>query len=433
MATQCSQENCPRPADCFCLCAGVEVLFCADCYCHHIRSLLSQEHHMHPIATLQFYRIPGYNQRFAVRNAAFPELKKAARSSLGQIDHAIATLTAKTQELTDAIRKHCAEQVEKLTQLKATLSHELEAALSEVEATLYHDSPQYLSRLSSELWTCASDNIRELTLFTYEVTGTPVKVSELVQVKYTSEAMSQKLVYVLEGEMKQYDMLGQLKHTTQLQVNFGTGGSFCRLNADSLLCVGGTPFTTAVYSLSVSTAQLVPLSPMLTARGFAGLLPTARFIYVFGGNWPSITSCEKLDLGTRVWSALPDMNQPRHAFTPCLHEDSAYLLDARQMHRVVETFHLASETFTELGVHLPDDLTGYSATFIVGGELTILTSDYKIARWKINLEGYFRSGYTNRGCSSNCPPFHLGREVLIFSDQLGCVLKFSLDLGAFLD
>ena len=433
MEVRCSRANCSRLADCFCLCTGSEAFFCKDCFSQHFLSSLEQEHHIHPIATQPFYRIPGYSERLKHRKDNFPQVQVTARSSLTQIDAAIETIKTESQKLIAAINKHCKDQTEKLLQLKAALGQEVEAALTEVQATIYQDTPQFASTLSTQLWNCISESKMELTLFTCEIKTTQAKPYELVEVNYVTEALSQLLPGVLEGELRIYDMRGHLKRTEQLAVNFGTGGNFCRVDSDTLLCVGGTPFTTAVYALTISTAQLKPLASMHTARGFSGLLAISQSAYVFGGNWPSITRCEKLDLVSDVWTSLPDMHHPRHAFNPCLYEQLVYLADARQTHRVVETFNLASETFNELAIRLPDTLTGYSAAFIVDGELTVVTSDYKIAWWKIKSEAKFRSSHSNRSCSSNSIPLQVGREVLIFSDQLDCILRFNLDIGAFVE
>lgn len=433
METRCSLATCSRLADCFCLCSGSEVFFCKDCFSQHFLSTLQQEHHIHPIATFPFYRISGYSDRLKRRKENFPQVQATARDSLIQIDAAIDAITVKSQELIAAITKHCREQTDKLLQLKVALSQEVETALHEVETALYQDDPQFASTLATRLWQCANESEMSLTLFTYELRTTRLKAKELVEVNYVTEALTQLLPSVFEEELRIYDMRGQLKRTAHLTVNFGTGGSFCRVGADTVLCVGGTPFTTAVYTLTISTAQLEPLTPMHTARGYSGVLVVAHFAYVFGGNWPSLACCEKLDLASPVWTSLPDMHHARYAFNPCLYEQLVYLADARQTHRAIETFSLASETFTVLNVRLPDTLSGYSTTFIADGELTIVTSDYKIAWWKIKSEDKFRTNYTNRGCSSNCPPLQMGREVMIFSDQLDCVLRFSLETGAFVE
>ena len=433
METRCSQANCSRLADCFCLCSGSEAFFCKDCFSQHFLHALQQEHHIHPIATLPFYRIPGYSDRLKRRKENFPQVQSTARGSLTQIDAAIDAITVKSHELIAAITKHCREQTDKLLQLKTALSQEVEAALHEVEAALYQDDPQFASTLTTQLWQCASEDKVSLTLFTYELKTTRLKPKELIELNYVTEALTQQLPSVFEEELRIYDLRGQLKRTAHLAVNFGTGGSFCRTGADTVLCVGGTPFTTAVYTLTISTAQLEQLPSMQTARGFSGVLAVAHFAYVFGGNWPSLASCEKLDLASPVWTSLPDMHHARYAFSPCLYEQLVYLADARQTHRIIETFSLTAETFSEVSVRLPETLTGYSTAFIADGELTIVTSDYKIAWWKIKSEAVFRSNYTNRGCSSNSPPLQMGREVMIVSDQLDCLLRFSLETGAFVE
>ena len=125
-------------------------------------------------------------------------------------------------------------------------------------------------------------------------------------------------------------------------------------------------------------------------------------VFVFGGDGENGTVCEKSSVPLEHWTPLSPMHYARSHFTPCAFNNLLYLAStAAGDHRAVESFSPHTETFSVL----PEDLqlSWASVAFVANGELTLLTANEQIARWKIESEPYFRVSITDRGCWSLHP------------------------------
>jgi len=97
----------------------------------------------------------------------------------------------------------------------------------------------------------------------------------------------------------------------------------------------------------------------------------------------------------------------------------------------VESFSPDTETFTVLPVSLPADLglgCG-SVTFIVDGELILLTNRQQMARWRVEIETEFRVSAVDRQCYSYQPPLIMDAVVYISNAVGFTVEKWSVEAG----
>lgn len=239
---------------------------------------------------------------------------------------------------------------------------------------------------------------------------------------------SGKFAAVYFNKVELYDFATQQSTRHSLSVDFGDGGSYIELDANTMLCVGGFPPSARVYSLNLSSLQLTPLAGLHVPRCGAGVAKVTAWIYVFGGQGQ--ISCEKYRSGDKQWQALANMHYPRSHFTPCSFNALIYLVSSSE-DRVVESFNPSTEVFTVLAVSLPQQLrlNSHSVAFVSNGELFLLTNDMQKARWKIESEREFRVSTTGRNCSSTQPPRVFGQLVFIASS--GRMEKFSLQSFSF--
>ena len=160
--------------------------------------------------------------------------------------------------------------------------------------------------------------------------------------------------------------------------------------------------------------------------------PSNFLLRTFGlfGKW-SLSSCEKMQLSDQHWTQISNMLYPRASFTPCHFRSLLYLASA-SIHKKVETFNAATETFTVLPITLPSLLTPTtSVAFIANGELCLLTKCKQMARWKVETECDFRLSRTSRSSWSTQQSARVGS--LVFIAYFGTVQEFSLDTYYFLD
>ena len=228
---------------------------------------------------------------------------------------------------------------------------------------------------------------------------------------------SGKFAAVYFNKVELYDFVSQQSTRQSLSVDFGDGGSYIELDENTMLCVGGFPPTTRVYSLNLNSLQLTQLAALHVPRCGAGVAKTTAWIYVFGGQGQ--ISCEKYRLGDKQWQALANMHSPRSHFTPCSFNALIYLVSSSE-DRAVESFNPSTEVFTVLPISLPQQLrlNSHSVAFVSNGELFLLTNDMQKARWKIETEREFRVSTTGRNCSSTQPPRVSGQLVFTSSTRM---------------
>jgi len=231
-----------------------------------------------------------------------------------------------------------------------------------------------------------------------------------------------------------YDVRSMLLLTHPLSCDFGFGGSCIEIDANTLLCVGASPDSSAVFALDLSSFQLQSWPSLVTPRRDVGLAKVKTQFYVFGGHYgkTTLSSCEKMVLADQYWSEMNSMHYPRAAFTPCHFNSLLYLVSANiYAQRTIETFNADTHTFALLPISLPDSLiiNVDSVAFVADGELCLLTNCKQMARWKIQTEREFRVLGTNRNIWSRQQPLIIGSFAFIAYKLK--VLKFNLQTYSF--
>jgi len=251
----------------------------------------------------------------------------------------------------------------------------------------------------------------------------PEEESPLDQPSHVCQDLFAAVIY---SDIELYDLTTQqITHRTLPdELNLGNEGSYIALDTHTLLCLGASPPSTAVYELHLCSLQLTPLPPLHTPRRAAGVAKTSHFVYVFGGL--QVKSCEKYALRDKQWLPLRDMKYQRSSFTPCTFRSLIYLPCPRTT-LIIESFSLETETFAELPVTLPAVMNmNRSVAFVSGGELCVLTHCGHLGWCKLDSDREFHLVSMDRSCWSTQPPLIVDSLVFIANNTIGKVMTFNM-------
>ena len=208
---------------------------------------------------------------------------------------------------------------------------------------------------------------------------------------------------------------------------------YCLLTPVTALCLGGYPASASaiVFNLLVLTA--VPVADLQFKRELPGVCHHSQSAYVFGGfSVQQLTSCEKLDLKTETWSRLPDMRRARCAFPPCVAGEDVYLPCTSSF---LEVFNVVREEFRVVQVSA-DFLARQSVSFVIEGDLVVVTSDNKVNRLSLASPTQFAVAAVEcplqEFALSMCVPVLVGRECCWVSRNGGQLVRFNNDTTAIL-
>ena len=410
-----------QPAAVFCTCLVPEVCLCSECFATH--SLGDSQQHKHfPIATLQLHR----NSLHSARVTAFETLREQTLHYDSEIDKAIAALKEQVQQVIENLKILCGQKVAELTALKAKIQREVAEGLEEVEATLNQDQPQLATEFGRNLRESIEKTL-DLAVFSYSIKTQPVECIVSLQYRLSGLALQEYFPSVHNSTLTLYHLATRKTSQHSLSVNFRDGGGYAMLDSCHLLCVGSYPYSAAVHSLDLTTVTMTQLAPLPAPRGYAGVAKLGSFAYVFGGRERfnvSMHSCWKLNLGEEQWQSVGNMTYPRSSFNPCVFRSLVYLVGAVIGNKGVELFSPQTETFTVLSLSLPLEVKATSVVFIAKNELCVLTTNRRMARWKIDEEENFRLSVTDKPCWSSQQPLVVNSKALIAAK--GGVVQFNL-------
>lgn len=407
-------QQCEAPAACFCLCGDEETLLCKSCYFDHFSQLTDRTHAPYHLAAYAHKYIPGYFERLQVRSASLPSAKEKVRKSIESVSQCIEELRAQVETFIFTLQEFTEAKVTELQQIQVQLEADFQASVSEVQRTFYDDEPMLHERFSEAL-RGGDDEVP----FSCQVhLSTPEATLQLTYTGYSPAVPEERLFALVGSSWIEFALPSGDSQTTTLATEFEAGCSVIVLEGEQALVLGDK-----ATLLNLNTMQLSELGKPSTSRVFAGILKHQSFIYAFGGQSPAVCSCEVLDLEERSWDSLANMQQPRSAFTPCLYEESVYLADSSQVHRVIEVFDLSSKEFTALEMELPDSLRGRSVSFFVGSELVLLTNEGQEGRWQLEGEWKESEWVGDWAC---CGPVLRASEVCWVTVE-GRLLRFALE------
>jgi hypothetical protein len=264
-----------------------------------------------------------------------------------------------------------------------------------------------------------------ILLFWTKQLNTPYhKVSKNVLREVSSYLVSLPLIALFSGYL---NVFSKRRKQHQLAQSFTSGTVFVRADADTVVCLGGFPPSSMVFTLNLRHREILSLRGMQAERCLCGAIKAGLYIYVFG-SYPGNTSCEKLAIREERWCGLPSMSTIRYAFSPALYQQTIYLPDVFKS-PTFEAFSLTSETFSTLPIDLLV-LGSFSVAFFAESKLVIVACSGHVATWKVgSLEPFVVAPCklpSKIAAVSNTPPVcHRGSFYWV-QNSTGALVKFSL-------
>jgi len=401
-----------------------------------------QEHYEVPIASLAVVQSEEQRKAFFQFVLRFKSLRKELLRNVEVITAFQSSLASEFDEFISYLHTIKAAHLTHLEKAKVELQAQVANALTQLQEVLYTPDFRPLNDLEVQVLACWTRNpdLRTAQLFTGDVDFTEVK-SQVTKSAYfhtqleylkSEEQLPETLAGISFNSLRLYQLPDCQEKRKSLRCSFTVGTFYAFLDSTTALCLGGLPPSNTVQRLNVVSGLLSPGPPMKIARGFAGIRKHGSCVYVFGGNWPSTSSCEKLSLDDSVWQPLPKMSTPRYAFNPVYYKGEMYLADCQNDHSV-EVFSVAMETFRLLQMALPAALSGNSVAFLVGKELHIATSYGQLAVLNLATKrGDFTvKEVTNTPVISSWPPLVIGKIVYFVNYSTGDLRRYSTDSGLF--
>ena len=416
-------------------------MMCSPCFQLHITFPCEESHHQIPITSHELVTPEENRKVFLAYTHRVNSLKTALLSNLEAVSSFQTRLLSEFDQLITDLATAKQTYASQLEKTKRIISMEIELAVRQIEDVEYLPKFQPLNGFEVQVLGCwtRDPDLRSTQLFTGEVDFSDIRnqVAKLVYFQThfdyfrSEESPPAVLAGISYNSLRLYNLHEKKESRKSLRQNFTQGTVYCFLDHSTALCVGGVPPSTSVQKLAITTGLLTPAPPLHYPRGFSGIRKHGDHIYLFGGNWPSTSTCEKLDIVDNVWSDLPSMTVPRYAFNPCYYKGELFLADA-QNSNVIECFSLASETFRVLPLTLPE-LSGNSVAFIVDKELRIATAYGQLAVLNLSKKGdSFRlSNISNTPIISSWPPLTVGSTIYFINYSTGQLRKYAIDTGLF--
>jgi hypothetical protein len=199
-----------------------------------------------------------------------------------------------------------------------------------------------------------------------------------------------------------------------LRRSFTSGTVYCVLPDSAIIAIGGSFASSAVYSLSIHTYEITPLSPLLQPRTRPGLQVYAYSIYLFGGrNGAALTACESLQSVSGKWRAEADMYSPKAGFWPCEYAGDIYLCDPCEDGDCLEAYTVRTRTIRTFP-GLITCLSHSSIACIYAGEMLILPSNGSLLRLqfpKMTIREGAVGYLADFKAESNVTPMQVGSRI----------------------
>ena len=447
-STSPSLEGCKKCGYCLlaqaavaCPCTPPSQFFCSACFQTH--AAYGTGHYPVPIKAMGLIQSEEQRQTFFTFAARFESLQNTLLSNLEAITSFQLALNTQFDRLIFDLQSMKVAYLAQLDKAKSELTVQLQEALMQLEEVLYTRDFKPLNDLEVQVLACwtRDPDLRAAQLFTGEVDFSEVR-SQITKVTYfrthteclrSEEEPPEALAGVSFNSLRLYQLPDCQERRRSLRCSFTVGTFYCFLDTANALCLGGLPPSPTVQKLSLQTALLSPGPAMQVARGFAGIHKHGNGVYVFGGNWPSTSSCEKLSLEDSAWLPLPKMCTPRYAFNPVYYKGEMYLADCQNDHSI-EAFSVAMETFRLLPYTLPAEMSGNSVACLVGRELHIATAYGHLAVLSlVNKKAQFQvKQVTNTPVISSWPPLVVGKAVFFVNYSTGQLRRYTPETGLFI-
>lgn len=168
-----------RLAEVFCACTDPETFLCGQCLFEHSKKKSSKGHPTWPISDFLGYKNPQYFQR----QEALLVIQAHARQAVTDVDQAINQYRTLVDAVLQEIWASAQETVDKLTNIKAQLSADIEEALEEVQRTLADPKPMLRSKYG-QAFRALVQNPEPFQLFGFTAPSCPVSAKSLLTLEF---------------------------------------------------------------------------------------------------------------------------------------------------------------------------------------------------------------------------------------------------------
>lgn len=422
---RCSLCNLAKSA-LLCCCALPPVQLCNTCVRSHDRS--SHPPHVHVSILAKGYLTSAERvERLVIRHMGKEEARVRILANLDRITACEKEVHLECEQLVVKLRRKEAELCARLAQIRTELALLIEQSVKEAEDHLHEDdypcsgltaSLINYHRLSPKpdlsLFSCSlsvqrlEEDIEHFAAITYDRLTMEVPVSRSAVLPVLTAKELRKFDYEHEVWLAPVTLSRPIEISSQSAWIFVDRGKW-------LFACGRYPSGGCAYLIDGSTGTVEQQPPMRQRRCEHGLAVFQSSVYVFGGlDSPKyLKSCEKFNLTGRSWSNLPEMQEARDCFNPCVLHAEIYLVGGRNA-RFPEVFNLENETFRKLKLTLPrPDMT---ACVLMGSCLIALQSDAAY-EWDTAVDSpvlkKFRLALGEAW--SNTPPVHHEGNIYLLS------------------
>lgn len=410
----------------FCTCSGSEEFYCEGCIAGHFQKNRGRHHLTYDVVELRYYKIPGYMERREAQIVALPRVREQVGRNVREVEKCIEEYCAKTEEFIAALNRQKAETVELLSRKKA----QIEDSLGEVEATLAEFKPDLKTVYGELIREQLDRNSADFSLFDYELTITKPETCLNLNIEDSVWNGTRKFPCIYGNTLRLYDIKSKDITSFPLSISFTYGSVFCLLSANSVLCLGGSPASSSVYELSLSTLKFTTLPSTNVPRQYPGIAKVKDCVYAFGSYKPNSASCEKLPLSEETWSNTGNMSEARCCFMPGVYLTDVYLACLYQVSsRTIEVFSTVNEAFRTIPMLLPWTSSGYLHSFFIGNELFILSGTTHMGKWKVGSAGEMWVSALSGGNNtlSNCAVFTVNKEAFLVQYTRGALIKVNIE------
>lgn len=420
---RCSLCNLAKSA-LLCCCTLPPVQLCNSCVRSHDRS--SNPPHVHVSILAKGYLTSAERvERLVIRHLGKEEARTRLLDNLDRITASEKEVHIECEQLIAKLRRKESEVCARLAQIRSELTQLIEQSVKEAEDHL-HENDYPCSGLTASLINYHRLSPKpDLSLFSCSLSVQRLEedLEHLVNITYDrltleAEASSSAVIPVLTArELRKFDYehevwLAPVILSKPIEISSQSAWIFVDRGKWLFAC-GRYPSSGSAYLIDGSTGMVEQQPSMKQRRCEHGLAVFQSSVYVFGGlDSPKyLKSCEKFNLTGRSWSNLPEMQEARDCFNPCVLRAEVYLIGGRNA-RFPEVFNLEREIFRKLKLVLPrPDMT---ACVLMGNSLIALQSDAAY-EWDTTADNPVLKKYRLAfgEAWSNAPPVHF--EGCIYS------------------
>ena len=188
-------------------------------------------------------------------------------------------------------------------------------------------------------------------------------------------------VYLSSHQIHYFYFATQETMSLRCAIAYTEEQSYCMLDQVSLLLVGGIRQSQEVMRVNYLRMEVSREENMLEGRTFPGIIYYRGRVWTFGGRQKR--SSEHYSVLTRHWTQSKPMEYCRMCFTPCLWQEEIYLVSVSSWPCAVEVFSPSNNEYRNLAITLQDVSFFGCISYIIQGELIILTYSGTRERWKL--------------------------------------------------